>query len=98
MAKDIDNACACFSSPLREQLRKDIEELILGNYQLFEGYQDVKMRSINVQMGKLDDTAEYGGEIYSVNKLEILAHWIGLAMLLIGGMTWFTLRRRRARN
>jgi len=43
------------------------------------------------------DTA-VGGESYPVNKLGILAHWIGLAMLLIGGMTCFALRRRRART
>jgi hypothetical protein len=37
-----------------------------------------------------------GGEAYPVNKLVILAPWIGLAMLLLGGITWCTLRRRRA--
>lgn len=35
-----------------------------------------------------------GGEAYPVNKLGILAPWIGLAMLLISGITWFTLRHR----
>jgi len=39
-----------------------------------------------------------GGEVYPVNKLGILAPWIGLSMLLIGGMTWFSLRRCRARR
>ena len=39
-----------------------------------------------------------GGEAYPVNKLAILAPWIGLAVLLIGGITWFTLRRRRAQS
>lgn len=37
-----------------------------------------------------------GGEAYPVSKLVILALWIGLAVLLIGGITWFTLRRRKA--
>ena len=37
-----------------------------------------------------------GGEVYPVNKLGILAPWIGLAVLSIGGITWFTLRRRKA--
>jgi len=37
-----------------------------------------------------------GGEAYSANKLAILAPWIGLAMLFIGGISWLTLRRRRA--
>ncbi|HEX74853.1 MAG TPA: hypothetical protein G4N93_06915 [Dehalococcoidia bacterium] len=35
-----------------------------------------------------------GGEAYPVNKLGILAPWLGLAMLLISGITWFTLRHR----
>lgn len=39
-----------------------------------------------------------GGEAYPVNKLGILAPWIGLTMLLIGSITWFTLRRRRAQS
>jgi len=37
-----------------------------------------------------------GGETYPIDKLGILAPWMGLAMLLIGSITWFTLRRRRA--
>lgn len=37
-----------------------------------------------------------GGEVYPVSKLAILAPWIALAMLLIGGISWLTLRRRRA--
>ena len=63
VAKDIDKACACFASPVDEQLRNDIEGLILDNYQLFEGYQDVKRRIINDQMGEPHDTAEYDGEV-----------------------------------
>lgn len=39
-----------------------------------------------------------GGETYPVKKLGILAPWIGLAMLLIGSITWFSLRRRRAQS
>lgn len=39
-----------------------------------------------------------GGEVYPVDKLTILAPWIGLAMLLIGSITWFTLRRRMAHS
>jgi hypothetical protein len=39
-----------------------------------------------------------GGELYPVNKLGILTPWIGAAMLLVGGLTWFALRRRRAYN
>ena len=39
-----------------------------------------------------------GGEAYPVNKFALLAPWIGLAMLLIGSITWLTLRRRRAQG
>jgi len=37
-----------------------------------------------------------GGVVYPVNKLGILAPWIGLTVLLISSLAWFTLRRRRA--
>jgi len=37
-----------------------------------------------------------GGEAFPINKLGVLVPWIGLVILLIGGITWFTLRRRRA--
>ena len=36
-----------------------------------------------------------GGEVSPINKLEVLAPWIVLAVLLIGGMGWFALRRRK---
>jgi len=37
-----------------------------------------------------------GGTVYPLNKLAILAPWIALAVLLAGGLSWLTLRRRRA--
>ena len=37
-----------------------------------------------------------GGQVYPINKLRILALWIGLATLLVGSVSWFTLRRRKA--
>ena len=37
-----------------------------------------------------------GGEAYPVSKVAILAPWLGLSMLLTGGIIWFTFRRRRA--
>ena len=42
----------------------------------------------------VDKTTKVGGEIHPINRLGILAPWLGLALLLIGGATWFTLRRR----
>jgi len=37
-----------------------------------------------------------GGTAYPPDKLAILWPWIGLAVLLAGGIIWFVLRRRRA--
>jgi hypothetical protein len=42
-------------------------------------------------------SAAVGGDVRPVDKLAVLAPWIGLAVLLIvGGMVWFRLRRRSA--
>lgn len=35
-----------------------------------------------------------GGDVSPVNKVGVLAPWIVLAFLLIGGTTWFAVRRR----
>ena len=40
--------------------------------------------------------APVGGEVYPINKLAVLAPWIGLATLLISGISWLVLKRRRA--
>lgn len=63
VAKDVDTACSLYLSPLEEAKRKNIEQLILEYYVLLEGYQDVKMQNIEVQTGKLESTAVYGGEV-----------------------------------
>jgi len=39
-------------------------------------------------------TTAVGGDVQPINRVGILAPWIGLAFLLIGGMTWFALKRR----
>jgi hypothetical protein len=39
-----------------------------------------------------------GGEAYPVNKLAILTPWIGLAIFLASGTSWYVLRRRRAKS
>jgi len=41
-------------------------------------------------------TSSVGGTAYPPDKLAILWPWIGLAVLLAGGITWLVLRRRRA--
>jgi len=42
----------------------------------------------------VDKTTKVGGEVHPINKVGVFAPWLGLALLLIGGATWFTLRRR----
>jgi len=42
----------------------------------------------------VNETTTVGGEVHPINRLGILAPWLSLALLLIGGATWFTLRRR----
>jgi hypothetical protein len=39
-----------------------------------------------------------GGEAYPIGKLPMLAPWIALAVVLAGGIGWYTLRRRRAES
>ena len=39
-----------------------------------------------------------GAEAFTVNKLAILAPWIALAVVVVGGISWLTLRRRRAES
>jgi len=41
-------------------------------------------------------TPAVGGDAKPVNKVAVFAPWIGLALLLIGGIIWFALRRRSA--
>jgi len=42
----------------------------------------------------INETTTVGGEVHPINRVGILAPWLGLALLLIEGMIWFTLRRR----
>ncbi len=39
-----------------------------------------------------------GGEVYPVNKLPILAPWIVLAVVLVAGISWLAIKRRRAQS
>ena len=39
-----------------------------------------------------------GGEAYPVSKASLLAPWIAVAVLLIGGISWYVLRRRKAQS
>ena len=39
-----------------------------------------------------------GGEVYPVNKLAILAPWIVLAVVLVAGISWLAIKRRRAQS
>lgn len=58
-AKDIDTA---FALTVPGATRKGVEDFILGEHYLFEGYQDVKMRGIEVHWSEEGNTAEYVGE------------------------------------
>lgn len=61
--RDIDTACTLFASPVSETGRKNLEELILGSYELFEDYQGIKTRHIEFQWSKSGDTIVYSGEV-----------------------------------
>ena len=39
-----------------------------------------------------------GGEAYPVSKASLLAPWIAGAVILVGGISWYVLRRRRAQS
>jgi hypothetical protein len=49
-AKDIDSLCNLVQK--RNTSRRALERLVLGNYQRFEGYQDVKWRRIIIETGE----------------------------------------------
>ncbi len=40
------------------------------------------------------NTPSVGGAALPVNKVGILIPWVGLVLIVIGGTTWFTLKRR----
>jgi len=70
--------------------------LIRGSYPSGDG---IKIFAVNVALsgtGVVLPPAAVGGEAYPVNKLAVLAPWIVLAVLLVSGMSWFILRRRKA--
>ena len=45
---------------------------------------------------KFGNSSPVGGDVLPIDKAGVLAPWLGLALLLIGGMGWLALRRRRA--
>ena len=45
---------------------------------------------------KICTQAPVGGEAYPANKASLLAPWIALGVVLVGGISWYVLRRRRA--
>lgn len=54
------------------------------------------------EVGPVSDAAEalvitpaVGGDVRPINKVGVLAPWLGLALVLIGGTSWLTLRHRR---
>jgi hypothetical protein len=60
-AKDADSAYDCMCSGAATQ--EDVESFIQNRYDLFQGFQEVKMRCIEVHYSETEgDTAEYQGE------------------------------------
>ena len=39
-----------------------------------------------------------GGEVHPVSKASVLAPWVAAALLLVGGISWLVLRRRKAQR
>ena len=39
-----------------------------------------------------------GGEAYPVSKASLLAPWIAVGLVMVGGISWYVLRRRRAQS
>ena len=60
-AKDVDSAYACICSGAATL--EGMESFIQNRYDLFQGFQEVKMRGIDVHYSETEgDTAEYQGE------------------------------------
>jgi hypothetical protein len=61
-----------------------------GNSSSFWEVDNVRLSGITVP--------PVGGEAYPVSKASLRAPWIGVGVLLIGGISWYVLRRRRAQS
>ena len=59
--KDVDTA---YNLCVEEMAYEDIESLVIDGNQFFAGYQDIKMKSINIEYEGNRDYAEYSGEAY----------------------------------
>jgi hypothetical protein len=59
--KDVDTA---YSLCVEEMAWEDIESLVLEDNQFFAGYQNIKMKGINVEYEDNRSYAEYEGEAY----------------------------------
>jgi len=58
-AKDVN---AAYDLCVEEMAREDIENLILGQHQLFAGYQNISIKGINIEYKGARSFAEYSGE------------------------------------
>ena len=59
--KDVDSA---YSLCVEEMAREDIENLVLEDNEFFAGYQNIKMKGINIEYKENRSYAEYEGEAY----------------------------------
>ena len=59
--KDVDSA---YNLCVEEMAYEDIENLVLEDSEFFAGYQNIKMKGINIEYKENHNYAEYEGEAY----------------------------------
>ena len=79
--KDVDSA---YSLCVEEMAWEDIENLVLEDNEFFAGYQNIKMKGINIDYKENRSYAEYEGEAYySGDKIRSVE-----AELILRGENW----------
>jgi hypothetical protein len=78
-------------------------ELSFCDYIVMENKVTGELNSWHVEEVAIDivvtpEPPPVGGEAYPVSKASLLAPWIGVGVLLAGGVSWHVLRRRRAQS
>jgi uncharacterized repeat protein (TIGR01451 family) len=54
--------------------------------------------SINNHFGNARMAPPVGGDAYPIGRISVLAPWIAVGVILTGGVGWYVLKRRRAKN
>lgn len=89
------NACGHVSIDISAQAAGESDVRVRWRY--YDAGWDLYWEVDNVELSGMPRVL-VGGEAYPIDKARILALWIGLAVLLAGGMSWYALRRRRAHS